>query len=209
MNLFRSIFPTKNARIFLDCADKVFEEVFQGDTSTAEVYKSHPDIKRQHWKEIRNDLGTIIGSGNDSELSKRLRGKFAQQLELLVTDHFYTNLETNDRDIYCQHLLNSSREIQDRNYYFGLAYDYTYATVLEAIIFKGWDGGEDSRERLKEFQRGFIDTCKDHCNLVLAIARAHGESRELSEEEKERGKTTILLKEGMRRALAGEKVFDE
>lgn len=209
MNWFRTILPTKNAKLFLEYADKIFEQICQGDTSAAEVYRDHPDVKKQHWKEIRNDLAALIGTGNDSELTRRLRGKFAQQLELLVTDHFYANLEADDRDIYCQHALNSTREIQDRNYYFSLPYNYTYATVLEAIIFDGWASGEESKERLKEFQRGFIDNCKSHCSLVMSIARAHRENRELSEGEQENGKTTILLKEAMRRALAGEKVFDE
>ena len=195
---------TKEAKLFLEFADTIFEEICESDTaSTKKTYRDHPDVKNQDWIEIRHDLKTLIGSGNDAALTKRLRGKFARQIEFLVADHFYTNLETDDRDIYSQHVLISSRDVQDRERYFSLAHNYTYATILEAIIFNGWDDGEESKGRLTEYQRGFTDACKDYCIVLMSIARATNDDRELSEVEIEKGKAAIQHKAGMRIALTG------
>lgn len=45
--------------------------------------------------------------------------------------------------------------------------------------------------------------------MVLLLARAMAEGRQITDEEKERGQTTTMLKEVTRRALAGERVIDE
>ena len=100
-------------------------------------------------------------------------------------------------------------EASDKTYYFAIAYDYAYAAVLELIIFAGWNSTEESKTNLKTMQRVFIDMCNSHCEMGLMAAKANSQGRALTEQEKESGKTTITLKEVARRALAGERVFDQ
>ena len=55
----------------------------------------------------------------------------------------------------------------------------------------------------------FIEACDDHFDFLLTIARARSEGREITEREKDRGKTAVFMKELMRRALVGEVIFDD
>ncbi len=184
-------------------------EVCIGESSAATVYRENPNIKAQDLRFINSELQDLIDTTDTKQLSKRIRGKLAKIIEFLVTDHWYTNLEEDDRDIVCKQILESSREIQDRDYYFSLARDYSYASVLDFILINGWDGGEESKQKLEEYRKGLIEMCQAHCNLLMKIARAKAEGREITEVEKDDGKTTVMLNEGMRRALAGEEIFDK
>jgi hypothetical protein len=209
MKWFRRIFPTKEQKIFLDIAGKVFDDMCHGDGPVAEIYRQHPDVKGRVWKDIRNELEDIASAGAGERLMRRLRGKLAEYVQLLVTAKFYTNLEAADRELFAQHVIGSSREIQDQVYYLGLALDYAFVAILEFIIFEGWGGDQDSKKHLKEVQAGFMDECSAHCQFVMLVARGKSEGRELTDAEKENGKLTVTLREGLRRALAGEAILDK
>ncbi|ESS71856.1 hypothetical protein MGMO_86c00160 [Methyloglobulus morosus KoM1] len=204
MKWIRNLFPTADQRIFLAVAEQEFSEVCCSTASAADIYRDHPNAKKQDWKAIRSELMQLTSSSNSSILTRLLRSKFAHVVELLVTDHFYTNLDVEDREYFAK-LIGSTREIEDKNYYFSMARDYWFATILETIIFGGWTGSDDSRENLKKLQRAFVDSCKLHCEFKLKTARANGTNTELTHDEKEIGKTMIMLKEVARLALAGEK----
>lgn len=208
MKWVRELFPTAEQRIFLAAAEQAFSEVCSSTASAANIYRDHPNVKKQNWKAIRSELMELTANSSSSQLALRLRSKFAEVVELLVTDHFYTNLDVEDREYFAK-FIGSTREAEDRNYYFGIARDYSFATILESIIFGGWSGSDDSKKTLKELQRAFIDTCKSHCEFGLKAARANASNTELTQDEKEIGKSTVMLKEVARRALAGEKIFDE
>ena len=210
MNWFRKIFPTKNTKIFLEVADKCFNEVCSGvgNSSAAKIYGAHPDVRDKHWKEIREDFATLVGNGNDPNLTKRLRGKWVEQLEHLVGDHFYTNLEEADRDVFAQYS-QSDRASEDESYYWSIAYHYTYASLLDAVILGGWDGQPGSKEQLTTLKDNYIASCQDWCKLVLEIAWKKHDGIAVTEDDKKRGKTIDMFKEAERRALAGEKIFDD
>ena len=206
MKWIRNLIPTEDQRIFLVGAHQIFSEVCRSTASAAEIYHDHPNAKKQDWKAIRSELLKLTSTSNPSVLTLRLRGKFAQVLESLVTDHFYTNLDIEDREYFAR-LIGSTREVEDKKHYFSMARDYSFATILETIIFEGWSGSDDSRENLKELQRSFIDACQLHCEFELKVAHAYGSNIELTQDEKEIGKTWIILKNLARSALAGEKAM--
>lgn len=208
MKWLSTLFLSKEQKVFLDVAKKVFADVCESDVSAARIYRDHPEVKKQDWDSINKTLLELIRTGDITERTKKIRGKFAEMIELLVTDHFYTNLEAEDRECYANYI-GSTMEVEDRNYYFSLAYHYSYATILEVIIFGGWDGSQASARQLKQLQENYTDSCQDTCKLGLSIAQAKKQGREITDKEKESWKTTMMLKELGRRGLAGEKVFDE
>jgi hypothetical protein len=105
--------------------------------------------------------------------------------------------------------LETTRDVKDQQCFFSVPYNYTYSAILEAIIFDGWEGTPGSLEQLRRHKESFIDLCKDQCKLVMQLAQTKSEGRDLSKAEKQSGKNTMPLKEAMRRALAGERIFDE
>lgn len=199
---------SKDKRAVLKVAKNVFNDICHGETSAAEVYRDNPSAKAEHWESIDQNLSQLLKPIDIHEVTQGLRGRFAQMVEVLVTDHFYTNLEPQDREYYANYI-GSTSEVEDRNYYFSLAHDYAYATILEYIIFNGWEGSEASISHLKELQTNYIDSCQDTCKLTLKLSKAKAQGQEITKEEKESGRTTMMLKEALRRGLAGEKVFDE
>lgn len=192
-------------------ADKCFEEVCAGigSKSVAEIYRDHPDLKVTHWREIRAKVAELIGTGDDPDLGRRLRHEWAERLDVLVGTHFYTNLDTEARQTLAKYMYDSDLETQDRVYYISMAYDFTFASVLDGIILNSWRGPPGSLEQLKKHKENFISSCQDYCQLALEIAKRKRDGREATEEEQEAGKLVYYMKEFTRRALAGEKIFDE
>jgi hypothetical protein len=209
MAWFKKRPKSEDAGIFLQAAERVFTELCGNDTAASRVYRDHPDRKKSDWKEIKSQVEKIGALPYGKERTAAFRGAFAEQIDVLATSLWYTNLEADDREKFAKFILSSTREVQDRVYYFGLPYHYMYASILEFIIFTSWDGDEHWKEDLREVQGNYMDLCRQHCDLLLKISRARSEGRQLTEEEKDAGKPIVTLREATRRALAGEKVFDE
>ena len=203
---FRDIFLNPDERAFADGARRVFDQVCsQEGMAAAEVYAAHPQVRAETWEDIRKEV-IAFARVEGRERALAVRGRLAEQIELLSTAHFYTNLAEADRDVWARQVLSSTRQQQDEVYYFAMAYNYSFATVLESIFFLGWTGDEDAKETLKNVERNFMDDCRQHCELVFKIAHAREMGIELGDDEKERGKSIVLMKELNRRALAGEKL---
>jgi hypothetical protein len=209
MNWLSGLIPNKYAKIFAKAAERIFSEVCEGDSHAAHVYRQYPNVRKEHYEAICTELKQLAKTEEGPPLTQALRGKFAEVVELVVFDHWYTNLDEHDRDLISKHILSSNRQTQDQVYYLSFAENYAFATILEFVIFQGWDGEDASKSHLSECHRGFVDMCKDHCDMALLLASAMAEGRQITDEEKERGQTTIMLKEATRRALAGERVIDE
>lgn len=209
MNWFKNIFRTKSAKIYLDAADRCFAEVCAGvgNSSAAEIYKLHPDVRDAHWKEIRQEFASIIKDGDDQNITNQLRSKWAEQIEQLTYAHFYTNLPESDRNVFAAYS-NSDRATEDTRYYWSIAYHYTYASLVGGIILGGWTGPPGSKEHLEEMKNHYISICRDWISLVLDIARKKQTGIALTDDDKERGRNIDTLKEFCRRTLAGEKLYD-
>jgi hypothetical protein len=205
MNLLRRWFPTDEQKVFLAAAEEAFERACATDSTAADIYRQRPGIKWRHRRAIRRDLLEVLISGRPSELSQRLRTRFAEILDALTMDHFYTNLGATER-LYIAKFSGSTRETWDRDRYFGIAHDFAYATVLEFIIFNSWNGSEESKNNLKEMQRAYVDMCKAHCEVGLQAAAALANDRPLTDAEREQGRTAITFKEFARRKLSGESI---
>ena len=208
MELFRKLFLTADQRILFGAAKEAFNGVCEGDTSAARIYRDNPSIRARDWKAIQSNLLELTDTTEASQLTQRLRGRYTETVESLVMDRFYTNIGADDRAIFAA-FIESSSAASDETYYFAVAYDYAYAAVLEFIIFAGWNGTEVSKADLKTLQLVFIDSCKSHCEMGLMTAKANSQGRVLTEQEKRDRKTTVTLKEVARRALAGERVFNQ
>jgi hypothetical protein len=208
MNLFRKLFPTADQRNLFGAAKEAFDGVCEGDTSAANIYRDNPSIRGHDWKAIQSDLVELTDATEASQLTQRLRGRFAETVESLVSDNFFTNLDADDRASFAA-FIESNSETSDETYHFAIAYDYAYAAVLEFIIFANWNGTEESKANLKALQQVFIDACKSQCEMGLMAAKAKSQGRALTEQEMEAGRTTKALMEVARRALAGERVFEQ
>ena len=195
-----------NLKIFTDAAKRVFDEVSNGSTHAANVYRKEPKRKRQDWELIKQDLARIAGHSNPSAVTKSFRTELATQLEYLVSAHHYMNLPDDDRKLFATEIVHSTKQEQDRGYYYAFAYHYVWCEILQYIIFNGWDGDDHALQAIKDVCDVFREECTDHCKLVLAIARARSKGEQLPDAEKEAGRTVVLLKEAARRGVAGEKL---
>lgn len=208
MNWFRKIFPTEETKLLMGAADRIFEEICQGGISNiAEVYKAHPEVRDRYWKEIRGEVAALIGNGNDPEFTKRMRRKWAEQTELYVACLYYISLPEDDREVICKYGFGKDRKSQDEVYDWDMVYRTTYASLLQAIILSGWVG-PPGQELLLELKDNYISSCQRFWELTLDMAYRKRDGRELTEEEKEDGKTTYLLREVCRCALSGENPED-
>jgi hypothetical protein len=188
----------------------VFTELSTADDNfAAKVYREHPNHKKSDWKKIEGEIRQIGAMPYGVERTKKVRTAFANSIDILQSSLFYLNLSDTDRALIAQHIFQSTRDVQDRGYYFESTYFFMYGLILEFILFNSWDGDEHSKAHLKELHKNYMDLCRDHCQLLLQIARARSEGRELSEKEKEAGEPVVTLREATRRALSGEKVFDD
>jgi hypothetical protein len=188
---------------FLDAAEQAFAAICQGDTSAADTYRVHPDIKEQDWTAIREDLSALSSTGNSSELAQGLRGRLASMVESLVTDHFYASLEAGDRELYAK-AIGRNREAEDRVHEISTTHDFASASVLEFLVLNGWVGEEISVDELAALQKSFIDHCREHCALQLALARAQAQGQAAPDAESRRGAAIVLQKEAARRLFAGQ-----
>ena len=189
-------------------ATKIFNDVCCSDTLTAEFYKCNEGIKQQHWEEISKDLSHLISTNDEKALKTNLRARYAEVLENTITANFYVKLIEKEREIISKFIFESNKEEQDEHYHQSLALNFSYSTILDSIIFLECDGTEESKNELKVLEKRFIENCQDYCDLLLSIARAVNDGGDISEPEKEIAKNTLLLKEGARKALAGEKILD-
>jgi hypothetical protein len=210
MSWLNKIFPKKPKAIFLDAANNYFDEVCvaTGESSAADIYRKHPEVKATHKDAILNDFAVLIGSADDASLTSRMRGKWASQLSKLVDAHFYTNLEEADRDALAK-WTEQDRTTLDESYYWGIALHYTYASILGAIILNGWNGTPESKQLLDKQKQNYIDCCKEWSQLTITLARKHVAGMPVTDEDRRNGKTASDLMELTRRSLAGEKVYDE
>lgn len=179
----------------------------EGKSHAAVVYRENSALKQLNRDKIKKEIQALTSDSEQHQVTSNFRRKFAEMTEQLVSHHHYVSQSEADRELLSLQL-GSTREVQDENYYYGLAYVFIYAAILEALVFHGWSGSEESKKQLSKLHSNYLDTCKTHCDLVMLMAKARGEGRELTDSEKENGKSTILLKEATRRALAGEQVFD-
>lgn len=195
----------------MEAADRYFDEICAGvnNTTVAEIYRDHPDVKVKHWQEIRAKVTELIGTGDDPDLAKRLRHEWAESTDQLASTLFYVNLDADERETFAKYTLDSDLATQDRVYYFSMPYDYTFASVLGSIILNGWVGPKGSKKELKKILKMFTSNCQDYYQFVLQCAYRKREGREITEEDKEAGKSVYYMKEFGRRALAGEEIFDE
>lgn len=203
-------FPKELARMYLDFADKCFAEICAGvgTSHAADVYKLHPDIKDTHWEEIREDFAALVGDGDDPDLTKRLRGKWVKEMHDLANAHFYTNLQETDREVLAKYS-GSDRASMDETFYWMMAYHYTYASLLDAVIVHGMDFSLGQKETMESLRENYISSCREFSELALKLAWNKHNGIAISEEDKQKGKTIHVLMEAERRALAGEKIFDE
>jgi hypothetical protein len=201
--------PSPEERIFYTTAEQVLDELANGENATASVQKAHPDIRKEHWKSVRTVLDAITAETDTRKRTLLIRSQLAKYVELVVTAHWYTNLSEGERDLVARFVLDSSRQTQDEHYYFSFANNFAVANVLDAFVTHGWEGSEASRQQIKLAKERFIEQCKEHCALLLKIAKAKNAGSDLTDSEQNSGKTTMTLKEGFRRMLAGEKVLDE
>ena len=202
-------YPRTNS-VYLDGANRVFKArcADEGAIHT-DVYRNHPSRKAQDWQKIRDEIGRLCAGPDGSEKTKRLRKRFAESLDAVVATSWYLKLPDDERELIARHIFNSTTAEQDRGYYFTFPYWFMLGAILESFIFYGWSGSEVARDKLKQLQTDYMDYCRQHCGLLLQIAKAKSEGRELTDTEKEGGKTIQMFREMMRRALSGEKVLDD
>lgn len=201
--------PKTPKAIFIDGANKIFDEVCAGtsESSAADIYSKHPDVKARHREAILNDFAALIGEGDDPGLTNRMRGKWASQLNKLVDAHFYTNLGEADRDALAN-LIEEDRATLDESYYWGIALHYTYASILGGIIINGWDGTAESKDLIERQKQNYINCCEDWNEITINHARNRTAGIAVTDEDKSNGEIASQLMEITRRALAGEKVYD-
>jgi len=209
MGWFDKLRPNGDTTIMLRAADRVFTDLSKADNFAAAIYRAQPNRKKADWKKIKAEIKQLSALPYGKERTQKFRKTFADTMEVMETSSFYLNLSDADRALYAQHLLQSTKEVQDHIYHFDSTYLFMYSVILEFIIFESWDGDEYSKNRLKELQKNYLDLCRDHCQLTMKIANARSEGRELTPEEKEAGKTVVTLREATRRTLSGEKLFDD
>jgi hypothetical protein len=203
-----SLFRRRTTRtVFRELAKQAFAEVCRQDNFAAKVYAELPDLKEEHWKAVVRELDRLAKL-HGKAVTTHLRSQLAGQIDLLVTANWYTHLDETDRAAVAQHIWGSDPETQDRNYYFSLPYSYTWTSILEALLFNGWNGPPGTKEALGKFQNGLMDACQDCCAFVLVMAHAKAEERELTDPEREKGRALTVQKEELMRLLAGEEAFD-
>jgi hypothetical protein len=182
MKWIQNLFPTAEQRIFLNAAKQEFDDICRDTVSAADIYRKYPDIKNKDWKSIRRQLLEL--SADPRSLTLRFRGKLATVTESLVTCHFYTNLVLEDRELWASSI-GSTCEIEDRIYYFKMALDYSFATILKAILLNGWTGDNASKSELKDLHNSFIESCQSHCKIGFELAKAVDNGMEVEQHEKE------------------------
>lgn len=205
MEWINKIFPKKNRTIFIDAAKTCIDEVCAGDSSAAEIYRKHPNVKAEHVKEIMDDFIKLIGNGDDPDLTRRLRARWADRLEQLVASHFYTNLEEKDRLVLAQYS-ESDMSTLDEQYYWSIAFNYTYSSILGGLIINGWVGSQESKEKLINLKDSYITSCQEWQQFVLSLAWKKHDGLELTEDEKSNGKTMGTLMDMTKLVLAGEQM---
>jgi hypothetical protein len=198
-----------DAIVLVDVASTVFDQECAGDTPAARWYQAHPELKADARAHVQRQVWDAAAETKNPELTRRLRGKLAEALELFIHTAWYSQQRPEDRDVYARHMLNSTREVQDPVYQDGGACSFMVAAVLSSTVINGWDGTEDSKQHLRRLQTNYADECRAHCDLGLRLAWAREHGTPLSEEEKAQARSRWTLREVCRRALAGEKVFDE
>jgi hypothetical protein len=200
--------PHSDTQVLLKGADKVFTELSAGDNVAAKIYREHPAQKKSDWKAITRELKSLR-KPDGTFATKDLLAALAVASEALEEAGYYMNLSDDDRTLIARHIFNSTREVQDRAHYLNFPCRYMWASILEFTLVGSNDGNERFKKDLNRVQKTFSEACVQHNALLLKIAKAKAEGRELTAKEKEDGQFVRMLKEGARRALAGEKVLDD
>lgn len=187
----------------LDVALQAFAAVCQGDTAAADVYRVQTAVKEQDWRAIHDNLAELAAVNDPSELPQLLRSKLTSVVESLVMDHFYASLEMEDRELYA-HLRSTERELADACQDLSTTHDFTFASVLEFVIFNGWASEDLTVDDFAALQKSFIDRCSALCSLELAIAKGRARGQNPSAAQSELRLELISRKEAAGRAFAGQ-----
>lgn len=202
----RDIFLNPDQRMVVNACETLFDGVCAEEgTVTQVVYGRYPQERVRAWKEIRAEAlkHTQLEGG---PRVRAIREAMTEAIEHCVTANFYSHLDEVDRDIFARNILSSTMQQQDHFYYCNHAYNLARAHVMSQMFYLGWSEDEQAKENVREVQRVFQDQCKQHCELILKIARANEKGTSLTDAEKESGKTVLMLKDLARRALAGDKL---
>lgn len=198
-----------DTQILLKGAEKVFTDLSAGDNLAARIYREHPAQKASDWRAIKREIKRLRKPSGGYP-TKDLLVALAAASDNLEGAGYYLNLSDDDRGLIARHIFNSTREDQDRGNYLSFPFRYMWASILEVVLIGSNDGDKRFQENLHRVQKTFSEACGQHNAMVLKIAKAKAEGRELTAKEKEDGKFAMMIKEAALRALSGEKVtFDD
>ena len=205
LDKFRS---DSDTQILLKGAEKVFTDLSAGDNPAARIYREHPAQKKRDWKAITRELKRLRKPSGGYP-TKDLLAALAAASDNLEGAGYYLNLSDDDRSLIARHIFNSTREEQDRGNYLTFPFRYMWASILEVVLVGSNDGSERFKQDLNQVQKTFSEACAQHNAMLLKLAKAKAEGRELTAKEKEDGKFVMMMKEAARHALSGEKVLDD
>jgi hypothetical protein len=181
----------------------------QDERTGGPFYQQHPKLRLEHWAMIEKEIREICSAENRKTRNDLFRAKRAKVAELFASARRYAYFTDEERDLFCRHVLNSSREVQDAVYFSSLWFDFTYGCVLMRVCADLLGVSAEEEKGIGILHGWFIEACDDHLDFVMTIARARSEGRETTEREKDKGRTAVFMKELMRRGLAGEVLFDD
>jgi hypothetical protein len=202
----RDIFLNPDERMVLTACERLFNDICAEEGTAAQVvYTQFPRERERAWLEIRQQVLSIMQFDGVAR-TKLLRTEMAKAIEHCATAHFYTNLDQADRDVVARYIFSSTREVQDNFYYYNHAYSLALAHVLTQMFYLGWTESDKAKDAVRDVQKVFQEQCKEHCQLVLKVAHAKHDERELADADKKSAEMVVMMKELARRALQGEAI---
>lgn len=201
--------PTET-EILIDFARSVFDGILKEDYPIAANLRADPVAAEAYWKgQVARVAEWVNGDQPAGKRTMRLRAEWAQGVEHLALALYYTKLSVEDRDLFAKYGLESTRAEQDAHYGLSRAELFVETAILEGFFRHGWTGDDNDRDQLLKLASMLMEQCTEQYELMLTSAKAKSQGQQLSDLQKEAGKTTLLLKEAARRRLAGIPFDDE
>ena len=201
--------PT-DVEIFTTFARDVFDGILEENPPIIANLRNDPAAAGAYWEgQVARILEWVNTNQTSAERTLKLRAEWAQSAEHLALALYYTKLPDEDRDLFAKNCLKSTRAEQDAHYGLSRAEIFVETAILEGFVRDGWDGDDKGRDQLLKMASLLMDQCKEQYDLLLTIAKLESQGQQLSDTQKEAGKTTMLLKEAARRRLAGIPFDDE
>lgn len=201
--------PTET-EILIDFARSVYDGILKEDYPIVANLRDDPVAAEAYWNgQAARIADWMNGEQSADQRTMRLRAEWAQSVEHLSLALYYTKLADDDRDLFATYSLESNRAEQDVHYGLSRAELFVETAILEGFFRHGYSGDDNARDHLLKLASMLMEQCTEQYDLMLAIAKAKSQGQQLSDVQKEAGKTTMLLKEAARRRLAGLPFDDE